>query len=186
VTGSEAVPGLGPESRPTRLVPDRLIGIVGGVIFALGALSLGMLVSEPCTTDFMCPAMGLVFFGPPLVVYLVALVIWFAARRVMPLLVLSVAFGLFGLSMASGGYVTPVVAPILGFPFLAPVIVIGSVEVLRVRRIERWVSVVGLGALAVGLLLLRSPEGAIVTGLIAAAVAVLTRARTDPPNDRAG
>ena len=169
---------------PGRLVPDALIGIIGGAMFTLGVISLRIMATEPCGGDFMCPAMGLVFFGPPVLAYLAALVIWLAARRIMPLLVLSVVAGLFGISLFSYGYVTTIVIPMLGFPFLAPLVVIGSVEVLRARRIERWLSVGALGALAVGMLVLGIPLAAIITGLIAAAVALLTRARTDGSSER--
>jgi hypothetical protein len=184
VTGSDVQAAMSTGAPTGRLVSDRLIGIIAGTMFALGVISLGFMATEPCGGDFMCPAMGLVFFGPPVLAYLAALVIWLAAHRIMPLLVLSVAAGLFGFSLLFGGYVSTIAMPLLGFPFLAPLVVIGSVEVLRARRIERWLSVGGLGALAVGMLVLESPAGAIATGLIAAAIAVLTRPSAGRSSER--
>lgn len=175
-----------PGALPVRLMPDPLIGIVGGAIFALGATSLGMMAAEPCSGDFMCPVMGLLFFGPPVLAYLAALVLWLTRRRIMPLLVLSVLAGLFGLSLLSFGYMPALVTPMVGFPFLAPLMVIGSIEVLRTRRIERWLSVAALGMLGVAELFIESPVGAIIAAVVAVAVAVLTRARPVPSSEPIG
>ena len=158
-----------------RLVSDRAITIAGLLILGLGGLSLVLFLAQPCTGDVLCaPAAGLLILGPPIAVDLVALLVWMAAGRVLPLLVCTVIGGLFSISVLFTDYVSPEVRPLYGVAFLAPVLVVGAVEALRAHRVERWLAVVLLGALAIALVAFDPgmPWAGGLTALVAAWMAV--------------